>query len=64
MNHTDSIRQRKTHSSEPDAESSQEGMPSTLPEGGLEKSVTIERQGPRPGKAVEESIGAKMPDRK
>ena len=38
-------------------------MPSPPPAGGLEKSVTIEQQVPRPGKAVDEAMGANMPRR-
>lgn len=45
-------------------ESIEEGMPSEPPERGLEKSVTVEQQLPKPCKAVEEEMGADMPDRK
>lgn len=40
------------------------GMPSQPPAGGLKKSVTVEQQLPKPGKAVEEQMDANMPDRK
>jgi hypothetical protein len=65
MSHTDSNRPKsRSRHGESDNESTREGMPSHPPEGGLEKSVTVERQVPKPGKAVEKSMGSNMSDRR
>ncbi len=47
-----------------DAKPTDKGIPSPPPEGGLEKVAAAEGKLPRPGKAVEEKMGANMPDQK